>query len=78
MGETEIGRFLSSLATNSHVRASTQNQALNALLFLYQQILKRQVGWIEGVVRAKRNKRLPIVLTKEEAKQILTHLKRTT
>src|SRR5438132_11087589 len=78
MGEAEIGRFLSSLATDSHVSASTQNQALNALLFLYQQILQRQVGWIEGVVRTKRNKRLPVVLTKEEAKQILTHLRGTT
>jgi integron integrase len=78
MGEAEIGRFLSSLATDSHVSASAQNQALNALLFLYQQILQREVGWIEGVVRAKRNKRLPVVLTKEEAKQILTHLRGTT
>jgi integron integrase len=74
MSETEIGRFLSSLATDSHVSASTQNQALNALLFLYQEILQRKIGWIEGVVRAKRNKRLPVVFTKDEAKQIISHL----
>jgi integron integrase len=74
MGEAEIGCFLSSLATDSHVSASTQNQALNALLFLYHEILQRKIGWIEGVVRAKRSKRLPVVLTKEEVKQILAHL----
>ncbi len=77
MGEAEIGRFLSSLATDSHVSASTQNQALNALLFLYHEILQRKIGWIEGVVRAKRNRRLPVVLTKEETKKILTHIKGT-
>jgi integron integrase len=77
MGEAEIGRFLSSLATDSHVSASTQNQALNALLFLYHEILQRKIGWIEGVIRAKRNRRLPVVLTKEETKKILTHIKGT-
>lgn len=74
MGEPEIGCFLSSLATDSHVSASTQNQALNALLFLYHEILQRKIGWIEGVVRAKRTKRLPIVLTREEVKQVLSHM----
>ena len=74
MGEAEIGCFLSSLATESHVSASTQNQALNALLFLYHEVLQRKIGWIEGVVRAKRSKRLPVVLTKEEVKLILAHL----
>lgn len=71
MGEPEIGRFLSSLATVSHVSASTQNQALNALLFLYHEVLEQKIGLIQGVVRAKRAKRLPVVLTKEEVRRLL-------
>src|SRR3990167_441859 len=54
MGEAEIGRFLSSLATDAKVSASTQNQAFNALLFLYQQVVKKDIGYVDGVVRAKR------------------------
>src|SRR5688572_11218603 len=50
MGEAEIGRFLSALATDFHVSASTQNQALNALLFLYREILKKDIGYVNGVV----------------------------
>ncbi len=53
MGEPEIGQFLSSLATDRHVSASTQNQALNALLFLYHEVLNKNIGYIDGVVRAK-------------------------
>ena len=71
MGEAEIGRFLSSLATDSHVSASTQNQALNALLFLYRQIVKKDIGYVDGVVRAKRPHRLPVVLTRQEVRTIL-------
>ncbi len=71
MGEPEIGRFLSSLATASQVSASTQNQALHALLFLYHGVLEKKIGLIQGVVRAKRGKRLPVVLTKEEVRQLL-------
>ena len=61
MAETEIARFLSSLATEGHVSASTQNQALNALLFLYREILNKDIGYVNGVVRAKRPHRLPVV-----------------
>lgn len=71
MGEPEIGRFLSSLATDSHVSASTQNQALNAPLFLYREVFEKKIGLIQGVVRAKRGKRLPAVLTKEEVRRLL-------
>ena len=71
MGEPEIGQFLSSLATASHVSASTQNQALNALLFLYHKVLEKKIGLIQGVVRAKRTERLPVVLTKEEVRRLL-------
>ena len=60
MEEAGIGGFLSSLATHSHVSASTQNQALNALLFLYREILKKDIGYVNGVVRAKRPHRLPV------------------
>src|SRR3990167_7444185 len=55
MGEAEIGRFLSSLATDANVSASTQNQAFNALLFLYQQVLQRKIGLVEGVVQSKKS-----------------------
>jgi integron integrase len=71
IAEAEIGRFLSSLATDGHVSASTQNQALNALLFLYKELLGKKIGLIQGVVRANRPKRLPVVLTKEEVKRVL-------
>jgi integron integrase len=71
MGESEIGQFLSSLATDAHVAASTQNQALNALLFLYKEVLEQKVGFIQGVVRAKRATRLPVVLTKEEVQRVI-------
>jgi integron integrase len=74
MGEAEIGRFLSSLATDSHVSASTQNQALNALLFLYHEVLSKDVGYINGVVRAKRSRRLPVVPTKEEVKRVFSFM----
>ncbi|HEY7169058.1 MAG TPA: integron integrase [Candidatus Binatia bacterium] len=74
MGESEIGCFLSALATDSHVSASTQNQALNALLFLYRQVLNKDVAFIDGVVRAKRPHRLPVVLTRAEVKSIVDGL----
>jgi len=71
MGEKEIAQFLSSLASELHVSASTQNQALNAILFLYREVLRKEIGYINGVVRAKRPHRLPVVLTREEVKTIL-------
>jgi len=74
MGEKEIGHFLSSLATDRHVSASTQNQALNAILFLYRDVLRKEIGYIDGVVRAKRPHRLPVVLTRQEVKSILNAL----
>jgi Phage integrase, N-terminal SAM-like domain len=71
MGEAEIGRFLSALATDLNVSASTQNQALNALLFLYREILRKKIGYVNGVIRAKRPHRLPVVLTRQEIRSIL-------
>src|SRR5207247_9166679 len=71
MAEAEIGRFLSAHATDSKVSASTQNQARNALLFLYKEVLDKQIGFVDGVVRAKRPHRLPVVLTRQEVRSIL-------
>ena len=74
MGEAEIASFLSSLATDRRVSASTQNQALNALLFLYHQVLFKKVGYVQGVVRARQPRRLPVVLTRGEVRSILGQL----
>jgi integron integrase len=74
MAEAEIARFLSNLASDGHVSASTQNQAFNALLFLYNEVLGKKIGLIEGVVRAKRRQRLPVVLTKEEVKKVIDQM----
>ena len=74
MAESEIAQFLSSLATEGRVSASTQNQALNALLFLYHEVLSKKIGLIDGVVRAKRPQRLPVVLTKDEVKKVIDHM----
>ncbi len=71
MGEAEIALFLSSLATDSRVSASTQNQALNAILFLYKAVLGKEIGYVNAVVRAKRPHRLPVVLTRQEVRSIL-------
>lgn len=74
MGEKEIARFLSSLASEQHVSASTQNQALNAILFLYRHVLSKDIGYVDGVIRANRPKRLPTVLTRQEVKSLLDSL----
>jgi len=63
MGEAEINAFLSHLATEERVSASTQNQALAALLFLYRTVLGGDVGNLEGVIRARKRQRIPVVLT---------------
>jgi integron integrase len=74
MGAAEITRFLSSLATQGRVAASTQNQALSAILFLYREVLEQDVEWMKDLVRAKRPQRLPVVLTRDEVHEILRHL----
>lgn len=70
LGEAEVGLFLSGLAA-THVSASTQNQAFNALLFAFEHGLGRKLDRIEGVVRAKRPERLPVVLSKDEVRKVL-------
>jgi integron integrase len=74
MGEREITAFLSHLAVTRRVSASTQNQALSALLFLYQHVLGRELEWLDGVVRAKAPGRLPVVLTRDEVRAVLDRL----
>ena len=69
MGEEEISSFLTRLAVDRKVSTSTQNQALSALLFLYKQVLAINLDWLDNVVRAKRPKRLPVVLTQEETRR---------
>ena len=71
MGAPEITRFLSALAVEGQVAASTQNQALSALLFLYRDVLELDLPWLDGIVRAKRPQRLPVVLTREEVRAVL-------
>ena len=71
MGAPEITRFLTALAVEGKVAASTQTQALSAPLFLYRHVLALDLPWLEGVVRAKRPQRLPIVLTREEIRAVL-------
>ena len=73
MAEPEIARFLSNLA-EAKVSGSTQNQALNALLFLYHRVLEKEIGYLNGVVRAKKAPRLPIVLTRAEIQSLLNQL----
>ena len=74
MGVAEVNAFLTHLAVEGHVSASTQNQALSALLFLYGPVLEQPLGLLEGVVRAKRPKRLPVVLTPDEVSRVLARL----
>jgi integrase len=74
MGGPEVARFLTSLALQDHVSASTQNQAFSALLFLYREILARDLGGLPEVARAKRPPRLPLVLSRDEVSAILRHL----
>jgi len=75
MGEEEVSLFLTNLAVERKVAASTQNQALSALLFLYKHVLNQKLEWLDGVVRAKRPRRLPVVLTQTEIGSILGHMK---
>jgi integron integrase len=71
MGEAEIASFLTHLAVDERVSASTQNQAGSALMFLYRYVLRQPLAWPEGVIRAQRPKRLPEVLTRAEVQRVL-------
>jgi integron integrase len=74
LGAPELEQFLSKLAVQGQVAASTQNQALSAILFLYREVLDTQLPWMENVTRAKRPQRVPTVLSRDEVQRMLTHM----
>jgi integron integrase len=74
MGSPEVEAFLTHLAVHEHVSASTQNQCLQALLFLYRRVLEIELPWLENVTRARRPKRLPVVLSAAEVRSVLAEL----
>jgi integron integrase len=77
LNESHINKYLTFLAVNKKVSASTQNQALNAILFLYKHVLKKEINKIGEIVRAKRGFHIPVVLSKREAKLLLNHISGT-
>lgn len=74
LGEPEVTAFLNELATEQKVAASTQNQAMAAIVFLYRDVLGAELAWLDNLVRAKRPTRLPVVLTRSEAQSLLSEL----
>ena len=74
MAEPEVNAFLTHLAVDKQVSASTQTQALSALLFLYRHVIGREVGELTDLIRARKPKRLPVVLTRDEVKAVLGEL----
>lgn len=75
MGKAEVSAFLTYLAVDKHVSASTQNQALSALLFLYKRVLQKELPWLDEVVRAKKPEHLPVVLTRGEVRQLFDNMR---
>jgi len=74
MAEPEINALVTHLAVDEQVSASTQTQALSALLFLYRHVIGREVGELTDLVRARKSRRLPVVLTRDEVKAVLSQL----
>lgn len=74
MGAEEIRAFINHLALKDHVSSSTQNQALQAILYLYKNILKKEVGWINEIEKVARTKHIPVVFSKAEAKLVLENM----
>lgn len=77
MGAPELEAFLTYLAVERNVAASTQNQALSAILFMYREVLDIDLPWLDGVTRAKKPQRLPVVLTPDEVRQVLARMEGT-
>jgi len=75
MGDAEIREFLTHLAVNRQVAPATQNQALAAILFLFNRVLRKPVGFVEGIVHSKASRKLPIVLAPEEVRRILDRMR---
>ncbi len=74
LDQQNIEKYLTHLAVKRNVAASTQNQALSAILYLYTNIVVKEVGWLDDVVKAKRTRRLPVVFSKDEVKRIFNNL----
>ena len=74
MGEPEVSAFLTSLAVDGHVVTSTRNQAKAAIIFLYKNVLDRSLDWLDDLVQARRPERLPVVLTRDEVRAVLSAL----
>src|SRR5216684_4765797 len=74
MGEEEIREFISDLAVNAKISASTQTVALSALLFLYRDVLKKELPYVSNIERAQRHKKLPVVFTRDEVRRVLAAL----
>lgn len=74
LGPEEIQKYISFLATEKHVSASTQNQALQGILYLYKNVVKKDIGWIDNIKHAARVKHLPVVFSKRETMKIFEHL----
>ena len=74
MGAPEMEQFLNYLAVEKEVAASTQNQALSALVFLYREVLRQDFDWMDNLERAKKPARLPVVLTESEVRNVMAHL----
>jgi site-specific recombinase XerD len=77
MGAPEVRAFLTHLAAERNVAAATQNQALNALVFLYREVIGGELEWLGGFEPAKRGQRLPEVLSRQEVQSVLARLKGT-
>jgi integron integrase len=77
LGAAEVGQFLSYLAVRRKVGAATQNQALQAILFLYRHVLEIELPWLQGVTRAAAPRRLPVVLSRDEVRALLAQLQGT-
>jgi integron integrase len=74
MREPEINAFLTNLAVKERVSASTQTQAFSAILFLYRHVLHKEIGILEGLIRARKSRHLPVVMTKDEVRAVLGEL----
>ncbi len=74
MGTQEVEQFLTYLAVNGRVASSTQNQALSAILFMYKEVLKIELPWLNDVTRAKRCEKIPLVFSKIEIRKLLANL----
>src|SRR5438045_2710087 len=74
MGQQEVSAFLSHLAVGRNVAASTQNQAMSAILFLYRNVLNQPLDWLDNIERAQKPSRLPVIFTRTEVQAVLAHL----